>query len=157
MTTSAHIQPLTDPEELKASPTLVFYRAAGEGIRHPDDVVNLLNAEGIATGMLRARNPVTHDQWWIPVAALTAAGAPYAKALASVIQTWLKERKGRQVRLENGRSRITANTPADAERLLVAVAKHEKQLGDLHVTNARRSTAKKTTAKRTKKRRRISS
>jgi hypothetical protein len=153
MTTLAHIQPWTDPEERKCGPTLVFYRAAGEGIRYPDDVVNLLNAEGVETGMLRARNPVTHDQWWIPVAALAAAGAPYAKALASVIQTWLKERKGRQVRLENGRSRITANTAADAERLLVALTKHEKQLGTLHVTKARRPTAKKTTPKRTKKHR----
>jgi hypothetical protein len=48
-------------------PTLVFHRAAREGIRYPDDVVALLDAERVKTGMLRARNPITHDQWWIPV------------------------------------------------------------------------------------------
>jgi len=71
------------------------------------------------------------------------------KALASVIQTWLKERKGRQVRLENGRSKITANTPEDAMRMLAALTKHQKQLGPLHVTKARKSPAKKTAAKKT--------
>ena len=150
--TPAYIQPWTDPDDSETAPTLVFYRAAGEGIRYPDDVIDLLNAEGVKTGMLRARNPITHDQWWIPVVALAAAGAPYAKALASVIQTWLKERKGRQVRLANGSSRITANTAADAEHLLTALTKHEKQLCALHVTKARKPLAKKATAKRIKKR-----
>jgi hypothetical protein len=135
------------------SPTLVFYRAVGEGIRYPDDVVSLLNAQGVETGRLSGRNPITHDQWWIPVTALAAAGAPYAKALASVIQTWLKERKGRQVRLENGRSRITAITVADAERMLVALTKHEKQLGAVHVTKAKKPPAKKTPVERAKRHR----
>ncbi len=115
---------------------LVFHRAAGEGIRHPSDVVELLNAEGIETGTLRARNPITHDQWWIPVVDLAKAGTPYAIALAAVVRTWLKERKGRQVRLQNGRSKIIANTVADAERLLAALTKQEKQLGPLRVTKA---------------------
>jgi hypothetical protein len=143
MTTRPLIRPWTDPNERKTGPMLVFYRAAGEGVQYPDDVVNLLNAEGVKTGMLRARNPVTHDQWWIPVVALAAAGAPYAKALASVIQTWLKEQRGRQVRLENGRSKVTANTAADAERLLAALTKHAKRLGTVHVTKARKLAAKK--------------
>ena len=131
---------------------LVFYRAANEGIRYPDDVVGLLKAQGVHTGRLTGRNPITHDQWWIPVTALAAAGAPYAKALASVIQTWLKERKGRQVRLENGRSRVTANTSADAERLLAALTRHEKQIAGLHVTKARKARVKNATPERIKKR-----
>ena len=65
------------------------------------------------------------------------------EGLASVIQTWLKERKGRQVR-----SRITANTVADAERMLLALTKHEKQLGAVHVTKARKPAARKTPVKR---------
>jgi hypothetical protein len=146
------VQKLTDPQEGEIGLTLVFYRAASEGIRYPDDVVNMLNAEGVQTGRLTGRNPITHDQWWIPVTALAAAGAPYAKALVSVIQTWLKERKGRQVRLETGRSRVTANTAADAERLLAALTKHENQLGGLHVTKARKQPARKARAKRKKKR-----
>jgi hypothetical protein len=140
-----------EPAHHTGSAALVFYRAASEGIHHPGDIVELLNAEGIQTGTLSARNPITHDQWWIPVTALAAAAAPYAKALASVAKTWIKERKGRQVRLENARSRITANTAADAERLLAALRKHEKQLGLLHVTKARKPPAKKTAAKRKKK------
>jgi len=148
--TPAYIQPWTDPDDGESSPTLIFHRAAGEGIRYPDDVVHLLNAGGVKTGTLRARNPITHDQWWIPVVALAAAGAPYAKALASVIQTWLKERKGRQVRLENGSSRITADTAADAERLLVALTKHEKQLRTFHVTKGQKPPAKKAAGRRKK-------
>lgn len=150
--TPPQVQKLIDPEDEKIGPKLVFYRAAGEGVRYPDDVVNLLNTEGVQTGRLTGRNPITHDQWWIPVAALAAAGAPYAKALASVIQTWLKERKGRQVRLENGTSRVTANTAEDAERLLVALTMHEQQLEGLQVTKGRKSPAKKAPAKRTKRR-----
>lgn len=150
--TPPQVRKLTDPEDEEIGPTLVFYRAAGEGIRYPDDVVNLLNAEGVQTGRLTGRNPITHDQWWIPITALAAAGAPYVKALVSVIQTWLKEQKGRQVRLENGRSRVAANTAADAERLLAALTKHEKQLGALHVTKARKPPARKAPAQRTKNR-----
>jgi len=145
------VQKLTDPEKGEIGPTLVFYRAASEGIRYPDDVVNMLNGEGVQTGRLTGRNPITHDQWWIPVTALAAAGAPYAKALVSVIQTWLKEGKGRQVRLENGRSRVTANTAAEAERLLAALTKHENQLGGLQVTKARKQPTRKARANRKKK------
>jgi hypothetical protein len=72
----------------------------------------------------------------IPVVDLAKAGTPYAIALAAVARTWLKERKGRQVRLENGRSKIIANTVADAERLLAALTKQEKQLGPLRVSKA---------------------
>ncbi len=139
--------------DIDTGPTLAFHRAAREGIRYPDDVVALLAAEGVKTGMLRARNPITHDQWWIPVMEATKAGVPYAVALAAVIRTWLKERKGRQVRLRNGTTSITANTAADAERLLAALAKHEKQLRTLHVTKALKPKAPSTTAKRIKKRR----
>jgi hypothetical protein len=150
--TPPQVQKLTDPEDEEIGPKLVFYRAAGEGIRYSDHVVNLLNAESVQAGRLTGGNPITHDQWWIPLAALAAAGAPYAKALASVTQTWLKERKGRQVRLENATSRVTANTAADAERLLVALTKHEKEPEGLQVTKARKSPARKAPAKRTKKR-----
>jgi len=73
-----------EPSHRAGSATLVFYRAPGEGIRRPVDVVELLTAEDIETGTLRARNPVTHDQWWIPISVLAMAGRPYAKALASV-------------------------------------------------------------------------
>jgi hypothetical protein len=125
--------------------TLVFYRAASEGLRHPGDVVSLLQDEGIKAGTLRARNPITHDQWWIPVTALAASGAPYAKALASVVRAWLKERKGRRVELKYGRSKITG-TPADTERLFRAIAKHEKELGRLHVTGSK-AAVKKTAAR----------
>jgi hypothetical protein len=134
-----------------SSPTLVFHRAAREGIRYPDDVVALLDAEGVKTGMLRARNPITHDQWWIPFMEAAKAGVPYAVALAAVIRAWLKERKGRQVKLQNGRTSITANTVADAERLLKALAKHEKQLDALQVTRARKPQPRKTFAKPRKK------
>jgi hypothetical protein len=132
-------------------PTLVFHRAAREGIRYPDDVVALLDAEGVKTGMLRARNPITHGQWWIPVTEAAKVGVPYAVALAAVIRAWLKERKGRQVKLQNGRTSITANTVADAERLLKALAKHEKQLDALQVTKARKPQPRKTIAKPRKK------
>jgi hypothetical protein len=123
--------------ERSSQPTLVFYRAAGETIRVPDDVVSLLNREGVETGILQARNPVTHDQWWVPVLGMAKTGVPYAIALAAVIRTWLKERKGRQVKLENGRLKISADTPSDVERLLSALTKHEKKLGSLHVTKAK--------------------
>lgn len=128
--------------------TLIFHRAPREGIRRPSDVVALLNDEGIETGTLRARNPITHDQWWIPISVMAAAGVPYVKALASVIQTWLKERKGRQVRLENGRTKITANTPEEVERVLAALTRHEKQLGPLQVTKAQKVPPKKIARKK---------
>lgn len=136
-----------DPFE-RGSPALIFLRASTESVRAPGDIVSLLNAEGIETGTLRARNPITHDQWWIPVTALMAAGAPYARALVSVIKTWLSERKGRQVRLEVGGSKIIANTVTEAERLLAALTKHEKELGFLHVTKARATLGQKTGPKR---------
>jgi hypothetical protein len=122
-------------------PTLVFHRAEGEGMRAPSDVVSLLRAEGLETGTLRARNPITHDHWWIPI---IKEAAPYAIALGAVIRSWLKERKGRQVKLENGRFKITANTPADIERLLRALTKHERNLGPVQVTKAasRKASAK---------------
>lgn len=135
----------------EARPALIFCRAIAEKIRAPGDIVSLLNAEGIKTGTLRARNPITHDQWWIPLTALMAAAAPYARALASVIKTWLNEKKGRQVRLEVGRSKITANTVTEAERLLAALSKHEKHLGLLHVTKARAIPAQRPGAKRNRK------
>ena len=132
--------------------TLVFYRSAAEGLRHPGDVVSLLQNEGIQTGTLRARNPITHDQWWIPVTALAAAGAPYAKAVASVVQTWLRQRKGRRVELKYGSSKITG-TVADTERLFRAITKHGKELGLLHVTGSN-SAVKKTVARKTVKEKR---
>ncbi len=137
-----------EPTHRTGSAKLVFHRAVGEGIRHPSDVVELLNTEGIETGTLSARNPITHDQWWIPVVNLANAGTPYAIALAAVVRTWLKERKGRQVRLENARSKIIANSVDDAERLLTALSKHEKQLGPLHVTKALQPATKKKSARK---------
>ena len=131
---------------------LIFHRAAGEGLLHPRDVVSLLQDEGIKTGALRARNPITHDQWWIPVTALAAAGAPYAKAVASVVQTWLRQRKGRRVELKYGSSKITG-TVADTERLFRAITKHGKELGLLHVTGSN-SAVKKTVARKTVKEKR---
>jgi hypothetical protein len=135
-------------------PTLVFHRSPREEGRSPDDVISLLKSEGVKTGVRRTQNPPT-GEWWIPLIGLAAAGVPYAKALAAVIQTWLKERKGRQVRIENGRSRITANNPEDAVRILAALTKHEKQLRLAHVTKtrpaAKKLTAKKVTKKRAKK------
>jgi hypothetical protein len=139
-----------EPPHRTGSATLVFHLAAREHVRHPDSVIELLNAEGINTGTVIARNPITYDHWWIPVSVLAAAGAPYAKALASVANAWLKGRRGRKVQLENGRSRITANSVADAERLLAAFTKHEKQLGLLQVAKAR-TKKKKAGAKRKKK------
>ena len=152
MTPRPFVERAANFDDMETGPSLVFYRAKGEGIRYPDDVVSLLKTQGVQTGRLTARNPITHDQWWIPVTALAAAGAPYAKALASVIRAWLKARKGRQVRLENGRTKITANTSADAERLLVALTRHEKEIAALHITKAGKKQVKKATSRRTKKR-----
>ena len=130
-------------------PTLVFYRSPREEGRSPDDVVSLLKSEGIKTGVRRTQNPPT-GEWWIPLIGLAKANAPYAVALAAVIRTWLKERKGRQVKIENGRSKITANNPEDAVRMLAALTKHEKQLRLAHVTKARPA-AKKLPAKKAAK------
>ena len=82
---------------------------------------------------------------------LAKAGTPYAIALAAVVRTWLKERKGRQVRLENGRSKIIANTVAGAERLLAALIKYEEQLGPLHVSKALQSATKRKAAKKARR------
>jgi hypothetical protein len=136
MPTMARIRRSSDRNDEEAQPILVFYRAAREGIRYPSDLVSLLKGEGVRTGRLRARNPTTHDQWWIPI--LAAAGAPYARALASVLRTWLKERNGRKVELQNGRVKITAATPAQVERLLSALTKHQTDPAPLHVTKAGR-------------------
>lgn len=130
---------------------LSFHRAPREESHAPSDVVALLRAAGITTGTLRARNPIMHEQWWIPVTALAVAASPYAKALASVAKVWLKERRGRLVRLENGRSKVTANSAADAERLLAALTRHEKELGLLQVSKARQPATKKAAAKRINK------
>jgi hypothetical protein len=119
--------------EDRPQPTLVFYRAEEEGIRAPSDVVSLLRGEGLETGTLRGRNPITHDHWWIPI---IKDARPYAIALGAVIRAWLKERKGRQVKLENGKLKISANTAADVERLLRALTKHESNLGPVQVTKA---------------------
>ena len=132
--------------EDRPQPTLVFYRALSEGIRAPSDVVALLRAEGLETGTLRARNPITHDHWWIPI---IKEVAPYAIALGAVIRAWLKERKGRQVKLENGKLKICANTTADVERLLRALAEHERNPGAVQVTKA---VSRKASAKRALKR-----
>lgn len=142
-----------DPPHRDGPAMLSFHPAPREEPHDPSDVVALLKAEGIRTGTIRVRNPITGDQWWIPVTALSAAAAPYAKALASVATAWLKERHGRQVRLENGRSKVTANSAADAERLLAALTKHEEQLGLLQVTKARKkkSLKKKAVAKNKRK------
>jgi hypothetical protein len=67
------------PPNRTGSTTLVFHLAAREDVRDPSDVIELLTAAGITTGTTRARNPIMHDQWWIPVTALAAAGAPYTK------------------------------------------------------------------------------
>jgi hypothetical protein len=149
---SAELAPtLPTPEHKGRGASLVFYRAAGEGLRHPGDFVALLENEGIKTGTLRARNPITHDQWWIPIAALAMAGRPFAKGLASVVQTWLKERKGRRVELQYGSLKV-AGTPADAERLLRAIAKHEKVLGPLHIAGSKAVLKKSATRKSIRKR-----
>jgi hypothetical protein len=132
-------------------PMLVFYRAPRELIRPPGDVVSLLNDAGVETATVQGRNPVTHDEWLIPVISLATAGLPYAQVFAGVAKTWLQERKGRQVRLENGRSRITANTPEDAIRLLTALTKHEKEIAALHVTKSRKAPTKRAAKKGTRK------
>ena len=148
---SAELAPkLPPPEHEGKGASLVFYRAASEGLRHPGDDVALLQNEGVKTGTLRARNPITHDQWWIPITALAVAGRPYAKALASVVQTWLKERKGRRIELQYGCCKV-AGTAADAERLLRAIAKHEKELGPLHITGSKAMVKKLATRKSVRK------
>jgi hypothetical protein len=150
MPTLARATKLSNLDDREARSALVFYRAADEGIRSPGDVVSLLKRKGIRTGILRARNPITHDQWWIPVVA--AAGVPYFQALASVIRAWLKERSGRKVKLETARLKISAGTPAEVERLLAAIAKHEKPPDLLHVTKAAlKAPAKKNARKRSDK------
>jgi hypothetical protein len=144
-------EPKPEPPHRTGSATLVFHTATREDVHDPNNLIELLTAAGIRTGMIRVRNPITDNQWWIPVTALAAAAAPYAQALASVAIAWLKERRGRQVRLENGRSKVTANSAADAERLLAAPTKHEEQLGLLQVTKAKKPAKKKAAAKKKKK------
>ena len=140
-----------EPPHRTGSATLVFHLAAREDVHDPHGLVELLTAAGIRTGTIRARNPIMDDQWWIPVTALAAAASPYAKALASVAKDWLKGRRGRQVRLESGRSKVTANSAADAERLLAALTKHEKEIGPLQVAKARKKPAKKKATAKSKK------
>ena len=140
-----------EPPHRTGSATLVFHTAAREDVHDPNSLIELLTAAGIRTGTIRVRNPIMHDQWWIPVTALAAAGAPYAKALASVAKDWLKGRRGRQVRLESGRSKVTANSAADAEKLLAALTKHEREIGPLRVAKARKKPAKKKAAAKKKK------
>ena len=125
-----------DTNAFERGPALFFYRASGEAIRSPSDVLALLTAEGFEMGALRARNPVTHDQWWIPILPAAKAGLPYAVALGAVIRSWLKERKRRQVRLEIGRIKISAATPADLDRILVTLGKHGDTLTTLQVSGA---------------------
>ncbi len=139
-----------EPSHRTGSATLVFHTAAREDVHDPHGLVELLTAAGIRTGTIRVRNPIMHDQWWIPVTAVAAAGAPYAKALASVVKDWLKQRRSRQVRLESGRSKVTANSAADAERLLAALTKHEKEIGPLQVAKAPKKRAKKKAAAKKK-------
>jgi hypothetical protein len=143
-----------EPPMRAGSATLVFHTAAREDVHDPNGLVELLKAEGIRTGTIRVRNPITPDQWWIPVTAITAlahAARPYATALASVIKAWLKQRRGRQVQLQSGNVKVTANSAADAEQLLAALAKHEKELGSLQVAKAPKKKAKKKTAAKKKK------
>ena len=137
-------------EDVLGQATLVFERAADEESGHPSDVLTLVKRAGIKSGIPRTSNPPGHD-WWIPVAAIAAAGVPYAKALTLVIQTWLKEWKGRQVRLENGSLKITANTADDAIRIISAITKHEIRLGNMRVTKAQKPRAKKAAPKRSRK------
>jgi hypothetical protein len=69
-----------------------------------------------------------------------------------VIRAWLKERSGRKVKLETARLKISAGTPAEVERLLAAIAKHEKPPDLLHVTKAAlKAPAKKNARKRSDK------
>jgi len=42
--------------DMETSPALVFYRAAGEVTRYPDDIVSLLKSQGLQTGTLTGRN-----------------------------------------------------------------------------------------------------
>ena len=119
-----------------AGPKLVFYRASNEGIRSPQDVVLLLEREGIEPGIIRARNPATHDQWWVPLVDIAETGTPYALALGAVIRGWLKRRNGRQVRFELGSLKISANTVAEVESMLSTLAKHHRKLSSIHVTKA---------------------
>lgn len=115
-------------------PILVFHRASGERFCDPHDVVLLLASEGVETGTVRGRNPTTHEQWWVPVIDIAKTGVPYAVALAAVIRAWLKERKGRQVKLQIGSVKISANTADEVDSMLSALTKHAKKLRSIHVT-----------------------
>jgi hypothetical protein len=117
-------------------PTLIFCRAQGEAICLIEDVISLLENEGIATGAIRARNPMTHDQSWISLLGIAKAGVPYAIALGAVIRHWLKERTGRRVKLEKGSLKIHASSAADVESMLGMLVKYERKLGSLHITSA---------------------
>jgi leucyl aminopeptidase (aminopeptidase T) len=57
-----------------------------------------------------------------------------------------------QVRLANGGSKVTVNSAADAERLLAALTKHEKELGLLQVTKAWNTKPRKRKASAKRKR-----
>jgi len=52
-----------DMDGLDKGPSPLFYRAPGEPIRSPSDVVALLKTAGFEIGTRRPRNPITHDQW----------------------------------------------------------------------------------------------
>jgi len=82
------------------------------------------------------------------------AGLPYAVALGTVIRSWLKECKRRQVRPEIGNVKITVGTPADLDRVLATLGKHGDTLTMLQVSGA--NSAPKLPAKRAAKKKRVS-
>ena len=139
-----------EPAERDGRATLVFHCAAREDVHDPNNLVALLKAEGLRTGTVRVRNPIGFDHWFIPVTAL-AAGVPYATALASVAKAWLKERRGRHVELQSGKTKVKASSVAEAKQLLAALVKHEKEIGPLQVAKAPKKAKKKVAAKKKKK------
>jgi hypothetical protein len=82
------------------------------------------------------KNPITHDQWWVTGISIAKTGVPYVIALGAVLRTWLKERKGRQIRLETKSVKISANSVKEVELILKKLVKYETNLESIHVTKA---------------------
>jgi hypothetical protein len=116
-------------------PILILSRASEEGVRSPGDIVSLLEAGGFVTGRIVGRNPVTHDQWWVTGISVAKTGVPYVVALGAVLRTWLKERKGRRIKLETKSVKISANNVKEVELILKKLAKYEK-VESIQVTKA---------------------
>ena len=144
-----------EPAQRAGGATLVFHCAAREDVHDPNNLVALLDAEGIRTGTIRVRNPIGFDQWFIPITSVgaLAAGVPYAKALASDHQR-VAQGAPRPARAaaERQNQREGEFSPPRWSSCWQRSPSMKKEIGPLQVAKAPKKKAKtKTAAKRKKK------